>query len=363
MPKSHEQWMQEALCQAKLGEGLTRPNPPVGAVLVKNGRCIGKGFHAKAGKPHAERMAIADAGLKAKGASLYVTLEPCSTIGKTPPCVEGIIEARIKEVVVGSLDPNPKHAGQGFVVLRKQGIKVVTGVLERETDNLLAPFAKHIQHKRPFVTLKMGMTLDGRIADHKGKSQWITGVASRERVQQLRRTADAIMIGRHTALNDNPSLIPRPAHGRKPYRVVLDSQGNLPLSLKLFNDAHCSRTLLVVNSIDSAKQHKLEKRGVQIIKVPLKSKRLSLPAVFKALAARNIMHVLCEGGGQLAGELVKRQLCDRILLFVAPSFLGYNGAPVLGGASWNMKNLSVGKMARVETLGSDLLIEYETGAN
>jgi diaminohydroxyphosphoribosylaminopyrimidine deaminase/5-amino-6-(5-phosphoribosylamino)uracil reductase len=326
---SSEHWMRRAIEVAEQGLGLTRPNPPVGAVVVKNNQVIGEGWHKKAGGPHAEVYALAEAGAKAKGASIYVTLEPCSTTGRTPPCAQAIIRAGIKEVYASAVDHNPLHAGRGFDVLRQAGIKVTPGVLQEEGEELIRPWNTHLLLGRPHVTLKLGLTLDGRIADRRGKSQWITGPAARERVQELRRRSDAIMVGGETARRDNPSLIPRPARGRKPFRIVVSKSGRLPRSLKLLSDAHAERTMVV----------------------PGLTK-----AWLKQFSNKGITHILCEGGGQLAGQLIKKDLVDDLYLFYAPIVLGTPATAGVSGAGWNMGSNPRFKTMSTERVAEDVLI-------
>jgi len=244
--------MREALALAERGRGFTSPNPAVGAVLVKSGRVIGRGYHHQAGKPHAEIEALRDAarqGLSTKGATLHVTLEPCCTHGRTPPCTEAILAAGIRRVVVAATDPNPHHAGRGLRRLRRHGIDVCTGVLRAEATRLNEAFNHWIVHRTPFVTVKAALTLDGRIATATGDSQWITGEAARRHAMQVfRRNADAILVGINTILADDPSLTYRgPGAARKSWRrIVLDSQARTPLAAEVVTDASAARTLIVV---------------------------------------------------------------------------------------------------------------------
>ncbi|MGA0334169.1 MAG: bifunctional diaminohydroxyphosphoribosylaminopyrimidine deaminase/5-amino-6-(5-phosphoribosylamino)uracil reductase RibD, partial [Kiritimatiellia bacterium] len=303
IPKT-EIWMREALTEARKGLGFTAPNPAVGAVLVKGGRIVGRGYHHRAGTPHAEPLAIQDAGpAAAKGATLVVTLEPCSTTGRMPPCTEAVIAAGIKKVIVGCVDPNPAHAGRGLDLLRAAGIEVESGVLEAECQDLIRAFA-HLQLTgRPYVTLKLATTLDGRIADAKGRSKWISGPASREQVQALRRSVDAILVGTETVIRDNPSLLPRPRLGHRPLRIIPDRRGRIPLSRKVFSDGFPTLGIVGPEFSDSRKKS-LEKQGVELLQV----KSFSWPVLLKKLGGRGVQHILCEGGGQLAGSLIKAGL-------------------------------------------------------
>jgi len=325
-----ERWMREALALAREGEGLTRPNPPVGAVLVKSRKIVGRGFHKKAGGPHAEVFAIRDAGAAAKGATLYVTLEPCSTIGRTPPCTSAVITAGIKQVVVGCPDPKPPHNGRGLRILRSAGLKVHSGVCREEAEALIEPFVSRVIRGRPFITLKLAMTLDGRIADHKGQSKWITGKEAREHVQMLRRRSDAVLVGSTTVLRDDPSLLPRPRLGRWPYRAVVDRRKRVKRSVKMFSDKHAERSI----------RYTFE----------------TVEEVIEDLDSRGVMHVLCEGGGELAAALVRADLVDEYQLFYAPKLLGGSGTPGFGGAGWKMDGLPELDIRDVRRFGADLLV-------
>ena len=329
----HVPFMRRALELARRGEGTTRPNPSVGAVLVQNGKIIAEGFHKKAGGPHAEvnclkawSKAHGDASLP-ESAILYVSLEPCSTQGKTPACTDLILERGIRRVVIGCNDPNPAHAGRGIRKLRRAGVEVITGVCRKEAEELIAPFAKRMLIGLPYVTLKLGVTLDGRIADRSGKSQWITGPAARKKVQELRRAADAVMVGAGTVRADNPSLLPRPAKGRAPWRVVVGS--TIPKTSKVLTDEAADRTL-VVNG--------------------------SLKKVLRDLAKNDVMHVLCEGGGELAASLIRAGLVDEFVIFMAPSLLGGSGVPMVGKKGWSLANMPRLSFQTLEKCGEDVLI-------
>ncbi|MEN7972629.1 MAG: bifunctional diaminohydroxyphosphoribosylaminopyrimidine deaminase/5-amino-6-(5-phosphoribosylamino)uracil reductase RibD [Verrucomicrobiota bacterium] len=324
-----EKHMMRAIELARRGEGLTRPNPPVGAVLVQDGKVIAEGWHKKAGGPHAEVECLQSAIGNLQSAILYVTLEPCSTHGRTPPCTDLILEKGIGRVVVAVEDLNPKHAGRGLDLLRKAGVEVVAGVCEREGRELIAPFEKFITTGMPYVTLKLASTLDGRIADRQGDSKWITGPEARERVQEMRRRADAVMVGAGTVRADDPSLLPRPSSGRKPWRVVVGR--NIPADAKVLADEAAERTLV--------------REGV-------------LKAVLKELAEEyDVMHVFCEGGGQLAAGLVEAGLVDEFIFFIAPKLMGADGLPNFaetGGLISDARNL---RFQSVEQVGQDVLIK------
>lgn len=359
MPKrGHEFWMAEALALARRAEGLTRPNPPVGAVIVRHGRVVGRGFHRKAGDAHAEIHALREAGDKARGATLYVTLEPCSTWGRTPPCTDAIKAAGLARVIVGCRDPNPAHAGRGIRILRNAGIAVVDRVCEAEAKALIDAFGKWITQKKPVVTLKLGMTLDGRIADRKGGSRWITGRKARMNVHALRRRVDAIMVGVGTAIADDPSLLPAPARGRKPYRVIVDSRGRLPLRSKCLRDGHAGQTVVATTKRAKASfVTSVRKAGAAVVVLPSVRDRVALSALMRELGRMGIMHVLCEGGGELAATLVREKLVDEFLFFMGPKLLGGAGAiPAIGGEGWLLGQAPVLEVTAVERIGGDILI-------
>ena len=324
-------FLREAVQLARLGEGLTRPNPPVGAVLVADGDIIGRGYHQKAGGPHAEIEAICNAheqGHEVAGATLYVTLEPCSTTGRTPPCTDAIIDADIRRVVAGAIDPNPQqHSGANQ--LEAAGIKLKIIELD-ETRQLIEPFAWKILFDRPFVTLKLGMTLDGQIADAEGQSKWITGQDARMEVQAMRRRADAILAGTETLRADNPSLLPRPANGRKPWRVVIDRQQNLSPHLKVFTDKAKDQTLIMRDE--------------------------ALSRILRRLARRDVMHLLVEGGGVLAASLIRENLVDEFVFFYAPSLLGSDGRPGIGAGDWRLNDRPELVIRSVEQIGDDIRV-------
>jgi diaminohydroxyphosphoribosylaminopyrimidine deaminase/5-amino-6-(5-phosphoribosylamino)uracil reductase len=296
-------------------------------VLVQNGKIIAEGFHKKAGGPHAEVVCLKSAIGNLRSSILYVTLEPCSTTGRTPPCTEMILARGIKKVVVGAKDPNPAHAGRGIRILRRAGVEVITGICRAEAEALVAPFAKRILTGMPYVTLKLASTLDGRIADASGESKWITGPQARAKVQELRRSADAIMVGAGTVRADDPSLLPRPSKGRNPWRVIIGS--NIPANAKVLTDDAAEQTL--------------------IMNGPLKT-------VLKELGKRGVMHVLCEGGGELAGSLVRAGLVDEFALFIAPSLLGGEGFPMGGKNGWSLAKMPLLSFQSLEKIGKDVFI-------
>lgn len=346
-------WMEQAVALARRGEGLTRPNPPVGAVLVKDGQRIGYGWHRRAGGPHAEIHALRQSGEQAHGATLYVTLEPCSTQGRTPPCIDAILQAGIQRVVVAAIDPNPLHAGRGVRLLRRHGIQVAVGACAQEAAALIAPFACHVQHNRPFFTLKLGLSLDGRIADHTHSSRWITGPDAREVVQAMRRASDAILVGAGTVRHDNPSLWPRPDRQRQPWRVIAVRSGPLPHTAQVFNDSHSARTIVAApKGWQPATAKQLRQKGVLVWELP---RTRYFPALARELGRLGILHVLCEGGGILAGELIHAGLADELCVILSPMLIG---GPVgaTGNRQWRLKQAPRFGIKQFQAVGKDLFL-------
>ncbi|MCS6771883.1 MAG: bifunctional diaminohydroxyphosphoribosylaminopyrimidine deaminase/5-amino-6-(5-phosphoribosylamino)uracil reductase RibD [Kiritimatiellae bacterium] len=348
--------MRRAIELARRGEGLTRPNPPVGAVIVKNGGLVAEGYHERAGGPHAEVVALQAAGERSRGADLYVTLEPCSTWGRTPPCTDAILRSGIRRVVAGVADPNPRHGGRGFDLLRASGISVTVGVLEQECARLIEPFACLQRLGRPFVTLKLAMTLDGRIADERGRSRWISGEQARNAVHRLRARVDGIMVGRATAALDNPTLLPNPSDGRRPWRIVLDPKGRLPFSLRLFRDRYREQTLVLVSPEAPREFREMcATRGIHLAELPAPDGRFRMRRVLGVLGSMGLLHVVCEGGGELAGSLIRERLVDEAWFFYAPKVLGASGRPSIGGG-WRLHRAPLWRVERVEQLDPDILV-------
>jgi diaminohydroxyphosphoribosylaminopyrimidine deaminase/5-amino-6-(5-phosphoribosylamino)uracil reductase len=304
----HNYWMARALALARRGEGLTRPNPPVGAVIVRTrrmvhqgclvhqGYLVGQGWHHHAGGLHAEALAIQEAGTRAMNATLYVTLEPCCTQGRTPPCTRAIIQSGIRRVVLATRDPNPRHNGRGIAILRKAGIEVIEGIGAPEAQQLLAPFKQWIRTLRPYLTLKLAVSLDGKIADERGRSRWITGPAARRQVQAWRRSADAILVGARTVLADDPSLLPVPPGGRRPWRVVVNTRGTLLSSAKIFTDGHQAQTIIATTRRCPVRQQAAwRSTGAKVWILPESRGGVSLIALMKKIGRLGCLHVLCEG--------------------------------------------------------------------
>ena len=356
----HETFMRRAISLAERGRGHTAPNPLVGAVLVRDGKIIGEGFHAFYGGLHAERAALEDCfqrGLSPAGASLYVTLEPCCHTGKQPPCTEAILAADIRAVFVGSSDPNPLVAGKGIAALRQGGIAVTEHVSESACDALNAPFFHHIRTGLPFVLLKYAMTLDGKTACASGASRWITGEAAREEVHRTRAAVGAVMVGINTVLQDDPLLTCRIPGGRNPLRVVCDSGLRTPLDSALVKTAAEVPTLLACCVSDTARHEAYLAAGCEVLTFP--GRRVDLRALLTSLGARGINEVLVEGGAELGWALLSAGLVQRVQAYIAPKLFGGKNAPsALGGPgvpyppdAFSLKNL------HIRSFGADVRIE------
>ena len=322
--KGDSGYMKRAVSLAMKGMGRTAPNPPVGAVVVKDGVVAGEGFHPGAGQPHAEVFALKAAGGKARGATLYVTLEPCSHYGRTPPCTGAVIEAGVARVVVGSIDPNPVVAGTGIRTLREHGVAVKVGVARRETDRLIRWYASWMERKRPFVIAKAAMTLDGRIATPAGDSRWISSEESRAFVHALRNHVDAILVGIGTVLADDPMLTCRLPGGRNPLRAIIDPDLRIPAEARCLGE----RTV-VFTAQDPDSRPEVGRTGARVVKLDRgKDGHFSWEEILKRLGALGFHSVLVEGGSSILSGLVKSRLADELLLFVAPRILG-GGVPLV----------------------------------
>ncbi|MBR1859348.1 MAG: bifunctional diaminohydroxyphosphoribosylaminopyrimidine deaminase/5-amino-6-(5-phosphoribosylamino)uracil reductase RibD [Selenomonadaceae bacterium] len=349
--------MEIALNIAANARGRTSPNPMVGAVIVKDGRIIAEGWHRKAGTPHAEVHALNMAGELAEGATLYVTLEPCSHFGRTPPCANAIVNAGIKRVVAAMSDPNSKVAGNGFKILTDAGIEVKVGVLEYEAKKLNEVFLKWITTKMPFVTLKTAMSLDGKIATASGQSQWITCAESRKRVHELRDINDAIMVGVGTVLADNPTLTARIDGGKNPIRIIVDSNARTPIEANVVTDGQAQTIIAVTENAPRNKIEALKNLGVDIITAG-NDKRVDLTLLMRELGKRDITSVFVEGGGTLNFSLLNENLVDKLYAFIAPKIIGGRNAltSVEGDGFINLSDAALLHDIKTELVGDDVLI-------
>lgn len=354
--------MRRALDLAGLARGATSPNPPVGAVLVRDGDVVGEGHTQPPGQPHAEVMALRQAGERARGATLFVTLEPCCHFNRTPPCTRAIIEAGVAEVRLATVDPNPRVAGKGAAELKAAGLRVRSAV-GRDRDaarEMMDAHAKYITTGLPLVIAKYAMSLDGKIATREGDSRWVSGPRSRARAHELRRVADAVAVGVNTVLRDDPRLTARndrdEPYPRQPLRIVLDDHGRTPLTAKLLHEP--GRAMLAVRSIDAEKRAALEKQGVEVVALPAHEGSVSLRALLALLGQREITSLLVEGGGTLLGSFMDAGLIDRVAAFVAPVLIGGAEAPsaVMGAGVRRMADAVRLTRVRTERLGDDVMV-------
>lgn len=358
--------MRSALELAAGGTGWVSPNPLVGCVVVKDGEVVGRGYHQRFGGPHAEAHALHEAGNRATGAVLYVTLEPCCHTGKTPPCVDAILQARVGRVVVAMRDPNPRVDGGGLACLEAAGVKVAVGVCEAEARRLNEAFVKYITTRRPFVTSKSAITLDGKIATRSGASQWITGEAARAAGHQLRHGNDAILVGIGTVAQDDPQLTTRlpGQRGANPLRIVVDSTLRLLPAAQVADVAVERRTLIVTTEqAEAAKVKALQARGVEVIRLPACGDgRVNLDALCTVVGKRGIASVLVEGGATLTAALLRQRLIDKMVFFVAPKIIGGDGVSVFGPCGVDtMKQALTLRNLTSRQVGDDLMLEAYPG--
>ncbi|ULA65287.1 MAG: hypothetical protein LZF86_190590 [Nitrospira sp.] len=360
-------YMTLALRLAAKGRGKTSPNPMVGAVVVSKGRIVGQAYHRAAGRPHAEVLALRQAGALARGATLYVTLEPCSHLKKrTPPCVPAVIQSGIRRVVAAMRDPNPAVSGKGLAQLRRAGLSVTVGVAQNEAESLNRAYSHWMVTKRPYVTLKAGMTLDGQIATARGESKWITGVQSRQEVHRLRRAMDAVIVGIGTVQKDNPSLTARRPPGltalapTQPTRVVVDSRLRIARRANILMQQSQAKTIVATTkAAPAARRLALERRGIEVLSLPSRGGHVSLKHLLTALGQRGMLSVMVEGGGELNAAFLKANLVNHVRLYVAPTLLGgMQSKGVIGGVSprrladaWKLKQV------RTRVLGTDVVVE------
>lgn len=351
--------MVRALALAARGAALAHPNPTVGAVLVKNSHAIGEGFHEYDRRDHAEIVALKRAAAKARGATLYVTLEPCCTTGRTGPCTTAVIEAGVKRVVVAMQDPNPNVAGRGIAQLRRAGIRVDIGIGQEDAQRWNEDFAKWIRTGLPFVTLKTALTLDGRIASRKGSTTWITSERSRETVQRLRHASDALLTGIGTVLVDNPRMTDRTGkpRRRRMLRAIMDSRLRMPLKSELVKSAQSDVIVYTTQPHDTPKARALERAGIDVVRVADLRGRVDLRAVLRDLGNRQILNVILEAGAELNGAALEAGIVDKMILFYAPKVMGPGGVPMASVSSrWFAKSPALQNL-RVSNCGPDFVVE------
>ena len=354
-----EKYMRLAMQLAGNTIGRTSPNPLVGAVIVKDNRVVGCGWHRKAGTPHAEVHALNQAGELAQGADVYVTLEPCAHYGKTPPCAKALVEAKVKNVYGGLLDVNPKVAGKGFKILEDAGIHVEYGFLQDELRKQNEVFFKWIEHKKPFVVLKAAMTLDGKIATATGQSKWITNETSRAYGYKLRDIYDGIMVGINTVIEDNPMLTARVDGGKNPIRIVVDSSLKIDINANVVQDKSAKTIIATTDKADKDKILKLQAQDVDVIVVDKdKNDKVDIEKLLDILGQQNICSILVEGGATLSGSFVAKKLVDKVDFFIAPKIVGGKEAktPVAGTGILNLQEALALKDIQIEKLEEDVLI-------
>lgn len=359
MRKNHLYFMKLAMQLALKGQGKTSPNPLVGALVVKNGNIIGKGFHEKCGLAHAEAVAIKQAGKNCKGATLYVTLEPCAHFGRTPPCVESIIKSGVKKVVVGMIDPNPLNNGRGINILKQNGLKVEVGFLEEELKKINEVFIKYITKRLPFITVKVAQSLDGKIATKSGDSKWITSDKSLNFSHRIRKDYDAIMVGVNTVLRDNPRLNSWFSE-KHPVKIIIDSELSITQDANIFSP----NSQVVVVTLPHPPDQETDNRRIlaekaKILEVKAKSGEINLRDAMKKLARMEITNILVEGGGTLIGSLFDEGLVDKVLFFIAPKIIGGKNAisSVMGRGVTRIDKAIKLKDIKLKRFGDDFLFE------
>lgn len=361
-----KQYMLRAIELAAKGGGWTNPNPNVGAVIVKDGRIIGEGYHERCGQLHAERNAFANLTEDASGATIYVTLEPCCHYGKTPPCTEAIIEHNIARVVIGSRDPNPLVAGKGAKLLREKGIVVEEDFMREECDKLNAIFFHHITTGKPYVAMKYAMTLDGKIATRTGASKWITGDKAREHVHTKRSRYAAILAGIGTVLADDPMLNARIDNAHQPVRVIVDTSLRIPMDSNIVKSAGEYKTIVACKSLEQPdkqieKKNQLEELGITVVELPLVDGHVSLKSLMEYLASQGLDSVYIEGGGQIHESALKEGIVNHVYAYVAPKMFGGSEAktPVEGVGVSVPDECAKLILTDTSVLGDDILLEYE----
>jgi diaminohydroxyphosphoribosylaminopyrimidine deaminase/5-amino-6-(5-phosphoribosylamino)uracil reductase len=351
--------MRDALAEAERGRGRTHPNPIVGSLVVAGGRVIARGHHERAGGPHAEVVALGKAGARARGADLYVTLEPCNHHGRTPPCTEAVLAAGIRRVVVGSVDPNPLVHGRGIRRMRAAGVRVEVGVLGAECDRANEQWFKFITRKMPWVVLKAAITLDGKLATPSGDSRWVTGPTARARVHELRDRLDAVLVGIGTALSDDPLLTARGSGQRDPVRIVVDPKGRLPTGARMLAERSSAETVVAVTlAAPAGRLRALERQGAKILRCRHdRNGRIVLRDLLRRMAGRGLTSVLVEGGARIHGSFLRLRLWDELLLFVAPKVLGEGALSFAAMPAPSSMGRALGvQITATDRLGPDLLV-------
>lgn len=353
-------YMKLAIALAKKGQGYVSPNPCVGAVIVKEDRIIGSGYHQRYGAPHAERNALSHLTEDASGAQMYVTLEPCCHQGKQPPCTHAIVESGIQTLYIGSADPNPLVAGKGIAYLRQHGIQVVTDVLKDSCDKLNPVFFHYITTKMPYIVMKYAMTMDGKIAAVTGESRWITGEKAREHAHQLRHQLTAILVGIKTVIKDDPMLTCRLDNCKTPLRIICDSRLRIPLDSQLVKSARQIPLIVAFTEASPSTQEHLEALGVRLIQTPSENGHVNPSWLMKELGSQGIDSILLEGGGTLNESFLKSNLVQRVLVYIAPKVFGSNSAPTPVGGDGILHPKDAWQFQHMETkkLGEDILLEY-----
>ncbi|MCP8618135.1 bifunctional diaminohydroxyphosphoribosylaminopyrimidine deaminase/5-amino-6-(5-phosphoribosylamino)uracil reductase RibD [Salirhabdus salicampi] len=354
-------YMELALSLAKSVSGQTSPNPPVGSVAVKEGRIIGMGAHLRAGEPHAEVHAMNMAGDSAHGSTVYVTLEPCSHYGKTPPCADLLINKGVKRVVVATTDEDSRVSGKGIEKLRSAGIEVDVGILKEEAEQIYKPFFHYIKYKTPYVTIKSAITMDGKTATVTKHSQWVTGEESRRDVHEYRHKHDAILVGVGTVIADNPSLTTRlPNGGKNPVRIVLDTNLRTPLESNVITDGKVDTWIIIGNKVEKKKMNQyLQYKNVDIIQ--LNQEDIKIPQLLKALGERGIMKLFVEGGAEVNGSFLKSNAFQQLITYIAPKLVGGRDAPTsFGGPGFITMDESLNMSIKsVDRIGEDVRVVAE----
>ena len=364
---AHQHFMTLALRLAAKGRGCTSPNPMVGALVVKNGRIVGRGYHQGPGQPHAEILALKQAGLRAHGATLYVTLEPCCHLLKrTPPCVPAVVQSGVRQVVVAMTDPNPMVKGRGIAALRRAGIKVTTGIAQEKAAQLNRAYLHWVTTGRPYVILKAGMTLDGKVATAQGESRWITGLRARQDAHRLRSQVDAVIVGVGTILHDDPTLTARLSDrplkmaSRQPLRVVLDSRLRTPPTATVCTKQDRAKTLIVTTTqAPRSRRCPFEQAGVEVLSLSTKNGRVSLQALMTTLGKRGVTSVLIEGGSNVNAGFLREKLVNHVVLYLAPTLMGGQDAvAVIGDRSPNRLAQALRlHHVTVRRIGDDFVVE------